>query len=63
MNKLHFELTPEQSNIVLTGLAKLSIETALETFHEVRSQAEQQIAQHNAAQNVPSPPKEHLTNP
>lgn len=46
MNKLHFELTMDQVNIILAGLSKLPIEAGLETFTEFRSQAQNQL-QHN----------------
>lgn len=52
MEKLRFELTHEQANLVLTALAKLPIEVALETFHVFRTQAESQIAKPNQNANI-----------
>lgn len=45
MNKVNLELTIEQLNIVLAGLAKLPLEASLETFTVVRQQADQQVQQ------------------
>lgn len=44
MDKLKFELTLEQVNVVLTGLSKLPIEQGVDVFMYVRSAAESQLA-------------------
>ena len=45
MNKLHLELTMDQLNVVLAGLAKLPLEASLESFTIIRQQAEAQLNQ------------------
>lgn len=44
MNKVTLELTFEQVNVVLAGLAKLPLETSIDTFTTVRRQAESQVS-------------------
>lgn len=43
--KIKLELSIQELNIVLVGLAKLPIEQALETFSVVREQANSQLQQ------------------
>ena len=43
MNKLTLELTIDQLNIVIAGLAKLPLEQAIDTFNIVRQQANSQL--------------------
>ncbi len=40
---ISLDLTIKQINIVIAGLAKLPIETGLETFNVVQQQAEQKV--------------------
>lgn len=44
-NKVTLELTVNDLNVILAGLSKLPIEAALQTFDEVRNQAQQQLGQ------------------
>lgn len=43
MNKVTLELTIDQLNIVIAGLAKLPLEQAIDTFTVVRQQANAQL--------------------
>lgn len=43
MNKVTLDLTIDQLNIVIAGLAKLPLETAIDTFTIVRQQANAQL--------------------
>jgi hypothetical protein len=43
MSKLHFDLTAEQVNIILSGLAELPLKISMETFMIVKQQAEAQL--------------------
>lgn len=43
MNKVTLELTIDQLNIIIAGLAKLPLENAIETFTVVREQANAQL--------------------
>ena len=43
MNKVTLELTLDQLNIVIAGLAKLPLEQAIDTFSLVREQAAAQL--------------------
>lgn len=42
-NIIRIEVTLDQLNIILSGLAKLPLETSLETFTTVRQQGNQQV--------------------
>ncbi len=42
-NTIRVEVTLNQLNVILAGLAKLPLETSLETFTIVRQQADQQV--------------------
>lgn len=46
-NKITLDLTINELNIILTGLSKLPIEMALQTFDGVQKQAQQQLEQNN----------------
>lgn len=48
-DKLTLTLTLAQVNVVLTGLGKLPMEQSLETWMEVRRQAEPQVDQPSPA--------------
>lgn len=43
--KLTLELSIQRLNIILSGLAKLPIEVALDTFQAVQQQAQEQLGQ------------------
>ena len=45
MNKVTIELTIDQINVVLAGLAKLPLEASIDTFTSVRQQADAQLNQ------------------
>ena len=44
-SQVKLELTIQQLNAIIAGLAKLSIEVGLETFNEVQKQAQAQLGQ------------------
>jgi hypothetical protein len=55
MENISLELSITQINIILAGLAKLPLETSLETFTSVKQQADLQIQ--NSITESPLPDK------
>jgi hypothetical protein len=47
MDNIKLEVSVNQLNVILTGLAKLPLEMSLETFTFVRQQADSQLQQTN----------------
>lgn len=45
MNEIHVTLTVEELNVVMAGLGKLPLETCINVWGKIRSQAEQQLNQ------------------
>ena len=48
--QVKLELTIQQLNIIIAGLAKLPIEAGIETFNEVQKQAQSQLGQSSNVQ-------------
>jgi hypothetical protein len=43
--KVKLELSVQQLNVILSGIVKLPIEVAMDTFNEVQKQAQEQLGQ------------------
>ena len=48
--QLKLELTIQQLNVIIAGLAKLPIEVGIETFNEVQKQAQSKLGQSSNVQ-------------
>ena len=53
MEKVHFELTLEQVNVLLTGLSKLPLEQGIDVFMYLRTQTEKQLAEAQPQDEAP----------